>query len=535
MRLRTDDRAVTVQIGTVLLFAVLIILLSTYQATVVPQQNEQVEFNHNQQVQGDLQELRDEILRTAVTDAGGTASISLGARYPERALFVNPAPPSGTLRTTAPANVTVENATAVGETGDYWDGSAQNFSTRGLTYDPIYHAYQRPPTTVYENGVLYNRFDGANRILAGQRLVRGNRISLVTVNGSLSESGSARANVDVRAVSVGTRTVTVRNESSNVSVVVPTTLPAETWTELLAAEMSESDGDRRHVLAVEDGRGENAVRIVLEPGTYELQLAKVGVGGEVSDTGPHYVTDVRGDNASVPENSTRKLVVEVRDRYNNPVLGARVNISLVDNQIPDRLVHLGESGKSLKNLKTGSDGRVTVRYDLGNFQGQNQKVAVRASIASVPSNNPRSAFARGTTDNLTYSLTAVSVSGQGTNGGKYPPDIVAFTVNDASQECIEQGNGGCRGGTDNAEFDVNWEVTDDDGDFESVTVYVNKSGETVETYTKPSGTKTYTEDGAYGEDYTVKLVAYDGEGNRMCEVVTDTADGDDADQTRSSC
>ncbi|USZ67707.1 Ig-like domain-containing protein [Halorussus salilacus] len=371
MRFRTDDRAVTVQIGTVLLFGVLIVLLSTYQATVVPQQNEEVEFNHNQQVQGELQDLRDELLRTAATDSGGSASVALGTRYPERALFVNPAPPSGTLRTTPPSNATVGNATAVGETGDYWNGSDRNFSTRGVTYAPVYHEYRRAPTTVYENGALYNRFESANRTLAGQRLVRGNRISLVALNGSLAESGSATESVDVRPVSAATRTVTVENESAdeNVTVVVPTNRGAEEWTDLLAEELDEDEDDpERRVTAVEDATttdGANAVRLVLEPGTYELELAKVGVGSDVSGVDAHYVTTVRGDSETVRAGGEQRVVVEVRDRYNNPVSGARVNVSDPDDPVTPERTETDAEGRATFVYRAPDDpGPKTVAFNI---------------------------------------------------------------------------------------------------------------------------------------------------------------------------
>ena len=424
MRLRTDDRGVTVQVGTVLLFAVLIVLLSTYQASVVPQQNEQVEFNHNQRVQGQMQDLRDELLRTAVTGSGGSSSVALGTRYPVRAVFVNPAPPSGTLATTPAANVSIRNATADGEVGDYWTGSARNFSTHGLTYDPLYHVYQNPPTTVFRNGVLYNRYPDANRTLSTQRLVRGNRISLVALNGSLSESATGSATVDFRAVSAATRTVTVRNGTANLSVVVPTSLPegeaVGLWRNLLADQLNQSRGDDRRVLAVEAGPrpGVDDVRIVLEPGTYELQLAKVGLGSDVTGVEPRYATDVRGDNASVAEDSAQRLVVEVRDRYNNPVRGARVNATLVSSGLSgDAIAAQNQRSETdLTDLRTDSEGRVTLRYDaVENLDDERSRsVEVRVSADRVPGGG---SFRTGAPLNLSFNLSVVNTDGSGLDGG----------------------------------------------------------------------------------------------------------------------
>ncbi|WP_158056135.1 hypothetical protein [Halorussus halophilus] len=424
MRLRTDERGVTVQIGTVLLFAVLVVLLSTYQAQVVPQENSQVEFKHNQQVQNQLQDLRDELHRTAATDSGGSASIPLGTQYPVRALFVNPPSPSGTLRTTelgTDSKVSIENAVASGETRDYWDGSTQEFSTRGLSYEPNYHVYQNAPTTVYANGVLYNRFDSAKTVVAGQRLVKGNTLSLVTVDGTLSKSSSQSLSVSPTAVSASTRTIAVRESGDPIELTVPTELSATMWEEtLLEDEFDGSDSDEdAYVQAVESVPGEDAVRIVLEPGTYELQLAKVGVGNDVSGVEPHYVTDVSGDNTSVAENSTRKLVVEVRDRYNNPVTGARVNLSLVSNDLPDRLHYRGEVGETLTDVRTDGQGQVELRYEVDEFDGANRRVKVRTSIADVPPTSGE--FEDGAQENLTFRLSVYGVGGPGNGNGPGGP------------------------------------------------------------------------------------------------------------------
>ncbi|NEU56109.1 hypothetical protein [Halorussus sp. MSC15.2] len=362
MRLRTDDRGVTVQIGTVLLFAVLIVLLSTYQASVVPQQNEQVEFNHNQQVQSQLQDFRDELLRTAVTGSGGSASVALGTRYPVRAFFVNPAPPSGTLATTSPADVRLVNAKAAGETGDYWNGDDRSFRTRGVTYEPLYHVYQDPPTTVYRNGVLYNRFDDANRIEAGQRLVRGNTVSLVALGGSLSKSSSGTASVNIRPVSSATRTVTVRNEDGEeLAVVVPTKLSVTEWRELLEGERDpEEDDPGKHVTAVEDA-GSDRVRISLEPGVYELRLAKVGVGSDVNEPTATYAVDVEGNGATVRADGTQRVVAEVRDEFNNPVSG--VSVTVTDSPSGGDLYDAETGDPSDTTVTTDDRGRAVFTYD----------------------------------------------------------------------------------------------------------------------------------------------------------------------------
>ncbi|WP_134669890.1 hypothetical protein [Halorussus marinus] len=364
MRFRADDRGVTVQIGAVLLFAILIVLVSTYQATVVPQQNEQVEYNHNQRVHGELQELRDEVYRAAATGTGGSATVSLGTRYPERALFVNPAPPSGRLATSADASLRIRNAAATGEVGDYWDGTARPYPTRGLTYEPRYSVYQDPPTTVYRNGVLYNRFADATVTLAGQRLVQGDRISVVTLDGTVSESTNGVASVNVRPVSATTRTVSVQNSApdEDLTIVVPTQLDAGEWEGLLEGELDEDGTDPdKHVSAVEPVAGEDAVRVVLEPGTYDLQMAEVGVGSDASETSPTYAVDVDGDGAVVREDGTRRVVVEVRDEYNNHVSG--VDVTVTTDPSKGRLYDAETGDESDQTVRTDSDGRATFVYE----------------------------------------------------------------------------------------------------------------------------------------------------------------------------
>ena len=235
MTLRGDDRAVAVQIGAVILLGFLMISLSLYQATVVPNENREVEFQHNQRVQSDMLEVRNAILGTAATGSASPAAVELGTQYPTRAVAINPSPPSGTLSTSSLGTVQVRNAVAddaattepdYPETADFWNGTTQNYTTKSLEYRPSYANYDNAPTTVYENGLVYNRFRSGNVTRSGQPVVAGTRISLVALSGNLSRGGTSSLVVDPEAVSVSTRTISVTNESAgeNVSVVVPSEL-----------------------------------------------------------------------------------------------------------------------------------------------------------------------------------------------------------------------------------------------------------------------------------------------------------------------
>ena len=333
MRFRGDDRAVTVQIGAVILLGFLVVSLSLYQATVVPNENRQIEFQHNQRVQADMLEVRNAILGTAATGSAAPAIVELGAQYPTRTVAVNPSPPSGTLSTSELGNISVKNATAddastsgadYPETADFWNGTTRNYTTSALEYRPSYANYQGAPTTVYENGIVYNRFQSGNVTRSGQPVVAGTRISLIALDGELARGGSSSLLVDPEAVSVSTRTVSITNASAteNVSVVVPSELNAQDWTDLLNEtgdyDPSADPNDGAYVYRVADRQ--NGVELYFERGeTYQLTLSTVGVGSTVGDTEPAYMTSAEDLERGPLIDRTYSFVVEARDKYNNPI------------------------------------------------------------------------------------------------------------------------------------------------------------------------------------------------------------------------
>jgi len=420
-----DDRGVSTVIGAVFLLGVLVILLSVNQAVVVPDQNRGLEFNHNQEVRGQLSELRSAVVSSVGGADPRSVTLDLGLRYPPRVVAVNPGPATGQIRTigTTDDAVTfgVENATALdSEVGDFWNGTERAYSTGALAYRPNYNVYDSAPETVYENSLLYDDFGERPLVRAGQALIDGDRLSLVALNGSLGRTSSAATTVDVQPLSASTRTVTVTNESagSNITLTLPTRLDRSEWEEVLADER-----DAGTVVDVRSGTVAgsplDAVVIELAPGTYRLQMAKTGVGSWTRGTDEAYFTDVDGQNASVPEDGTQRIVVEARDRFNNPVAG--VDVTVATNGTGEiRPATAGPSANAGTAAMTADDeGRAAFVYVApDNVDRGPQAARVNATFEtglspSVPG------FNRSTPENVTFDLTVRNTDGSGyaTGGG----------------------------------------------------------------------------------------------------------------------
>jgi len=400
--LREDARGVSPVIGAVLMVAVAMLLLSVLQTTAIPALNAQHEFQHNQELQTDLVELETTVDRVAATGTGETAPVDLGLRYPPRLLFLNPPPVSGTLRTTTPGEVTVSNARATGETGDYWDGTPRRFATTTVVYSPAYNEYGAAPTTVYEPWAVYNRQDDGTIPLTETDLVDGRRISLVALEGQYSASRAGTVGVNAGPRSAPVREVTVRNGTAPITLTVPTGLRNDTWTGLLEAELA-GNGGRITALSCAaeppDPCGE------LTPGTYDLRLGGVALGSGSAERTATYLTDVEGNATAVPESGRQRLVVEARDGFDNPVSGVAVTAALGDD--PGTVERVTPT--------TASDGRAAFLYRPPDDVPASESVTVTARFGDGA-----------TRRTVTFDVRVVDLGGGGgTGGGSTSADAVA--------------------------------------------------------------------------------------------------------------
>lgn len=425
MRFRDDRRGVALQVGAILLLGFLVIGLALYQATVVPDQNERVEFDHNQQVQHSLQDVRNGILRTASAERTSPTTVPLGTRYPTRVVAVNPPPSSGRLATEPGGEVTLVGATAINdETADYWNGTNRSYATKRLSYRPDYSLYQSAPRTTYADTVLYNGFDGGTRAVTDQRLLEGNLLYLVALNGSYSRSGTGAVSVSPTPVSTSDRTVAVNG--SDMAIEVTTDLSEDEWERLLS-DQYESNGGRIDGNASGVTVNGGTLTVDLVPNrTYRLRMAKVGVGTGVTDTDEQYLTVVDGAD-SVTAGGTRRIVLEVRDGYNNPVSGVTVGASV------------NRSDAAIRPNNGTSDGQGQVIYE---YVAPDSLPSARDDSINFSFERPvdRPDFSGAEPESVRINVTVVSLGGGGGGGDESLVEYVdgsAQVVNSQNKEDVE--------------------------------------------------------------------------------------------------
>lgn len=420
MSFRTDSRGQSMQIGAILLFGMLVVSMSAYQATIVPEQNEAVEHRHSTQVRGEMLDVRNGMLRAGADGETHPASVALGTAYPERTVFVNPPAPSGTLRTVerGGGGIVVENATAIdGETADFWAGTDRRYESRALVYAPDYNRYGSAPTTTYENSVLVDRYDHAVVNATGQRLVDGRRIDLVALRGSLSRTASGEVAVDPVGATGDARTVAVESSAADpLTVRIPTGLPESEWRDLLAGELGGAGNVSSLSCAGADPDPCGTLTLTLEPGTYDLRVTRVDVT-DVPASSPAYATDVGGDGATIPEGSSRRLVVEVRDAYNDPESGVRVNGTITDNAT-------GGDGLDRTEATTDRSGRAAFVYEAPDDVGTTSQAEVTVEFGGggEPARE------------VVFEVTVSDTGGGSAAGSSLPEGKVAYDDEDGDRE-----------------------------------------------------------------------------------------------------
>lgn len=447
-QLAADERAVSEVIGAVLVFGILIAVLALVQTQAVPATNEEVEFQHSQAIQTDMSELHEAISLTAAQGRSQSPTMKLGMTYPARLFFFNPSPVYGQLRTNATANVTLDHVNSTEGVNLLYTGGTYNYSTRPIEYRAGYHRFADEPVIIREVGTLYERYPAGTRVQGGA-FISGKQITLVTVNGTLQRNSLSAESVETVPLSAPARTVAITNKTHDINITVPTQLNNSTWTSILKSQY-ESNGGHIVDQSYEKSNPYNLLTVTLdEDETYKLRMASVGLGTQLHEPPPAYITTISGDNESVVDNGVLRVTVEVRDRFNNPVAGKRVNLSIFGSGNGTFF----PTSNTETTITTGADGRASATYDPPNVQGS-RNITIGASSDSIPSSGQFNPLTNSNHTNITVRL--ADTGGPIGIPPNYPPD--KFEVDDQSGDASPgQGNFALQ-----PRYEVDWKVTDPD-------------------------------------------------------------------------
>lgn len=240
-----DDRAVSEVLGAILLFGILVLAIGGYQSFVVPQQNAEIEHEHDQQVNDEFPTIQEAISNAAASGKQRTASLTLGTDYPVRSLAVGWPSVSGNLKTGASGSMAFKDDEGqnieVGEEDEEFltDTCGLDPETRSIRYRANYNELRNTGTYIYEHGVTYRHFeksDGQVLRRGEQELIDGDTIRLYPIqNGEFDRTTSSSERLRFQPGRTGSRMLGVPGDGE-VVLELPTELPEDQWRKLLSDE-----------------------------------------------------------------------------------------------------------------------------------------------------------------------------------------------------------------------------------------------------------------------------------------------------------
>lgn len=375
-----DERAVSPVVGFVLIFALIMIVFTLYQSSVVPAQNEEVEFKHSQVVEGQMTVLSDAIQQASVGGVQQSVTVSTGLQYPDRALAINPGAPAGTLQTRNERTFKLDGINVDGSA--YWDGkmeSSHSFTTKSVAYTIGYNVQQQDPTFAIDNGLLSKKYGDGEFFSTEEHskmIASGKQINMYLIGGEYQET-AATASPTVKPISTSTEYLRFKSDGQS-EIPLASSSPGgnckEKWKGILGPGFSDENGNKYGFIKCNGA----VPKIKLKPNKqFSIRITKVGFGG-VDQSEPFEVVPTETSsvtiNGNVPTAELGAVVGEqtsftvvVRDRYGNPIqtdVRAETSDSSVESNLQETELTTNEDGEATFTYTPGSEGTKTIDITL---------------------------------------------------------------------------------------------------------------------------------------------------------------------------
>jgi len=343
---KSATKAVAPVIGFMLILAILFLAAAQYQANVVPVQERSTEVDHFTTITEDMSGLRSSIIQSASTGQIQTQELDLGVEY--NVLGLSQPARSGRLAyINESSNIVLRNTTNNREASNFWRGDEEReYETGFLEYSINYNRITSHADIYFEHGMMYrDEARGSDTNVryveeSEQSIIQGRSITIYTMQSNIATSRVGTTTVETQPISAPMNSVSVTNVKSDYPIIIqlPTRLSVDTWRdEILSEEIAAEDNDGAFVEKVREGTENGTIEIELSEGeTYNLRMARIDLTTQSQRTSTafeekQYIA-VQTQSANVREGSSIGLEAEVRDRFNNGVIGAEVTVESQDTQ-----------------------------------------------------------------------------------------------------------------------------------------------------------------------------------------------------------
>lgn len=383
---REDERGVSAIIGAILLFGMLIVALAGYQATIVPQQNAATEFEHMQQVENELLELKTGMSTAGQANTPHFQTVKLGTTYQQRLFTINPRPATGTLETSETYDITISD-------GD----ETVEVETRFVSYTPRYFELDTGSLWI-DNSVLvlderYLESRTGNVVVRDEQnlVTDGERLKVTAVQNEFREQGVQRVGVRVYPTRTGEEKLDVLDESSELDVRLPTRLTEDEYWSVMSDEVSDVSAISFEGVSenVASGRAGDIHELQFTVESIEqLQFNTIGIGSEPVES-PGRTTEFVGGSPSPgpgpgpsPGGDVEfvSLSAEVTDSGASAIREVSFESDVSEQGVDVEFTVVDDDGVSESETVVSESGVQDVTVNLGELRGNNRPVTVTADI-----------------------------------------------------------------------------------------------------------------------------------------------------------
>jgi len=336
-----NESGVSPVLGFVLILAIGVTLITNMQINSVPIWNLQEDLDHLEMMTADLNDLKSKIDSSFTNSAALSSSLSMGFKYSPKGIFYNP-------RENAVVTFSIKNDTwaEIRYNELMTEGLDDSTRIKNLSRVSMTYALQGTATInpfFYENGVIWRSGYTRNN----QNIAMNGRLNLQSVT-----------SMDQTIREIGKRTINIYPTSPQKNTVIGKNVYLILHTEYSdwwATRIKENGGRIR----INDSTKKIVIASFDQIPIYmaETQINVLSQTSPESQT-PFRLVQIPLQTAYLPIIGSTSLIVEVQDKYNNPVPNIRVNFSINSSKKP--LNAYSTAVLEQNYAISGTDGRASI-------------------------------------------------------------------------------------------------------------------------------------------------------------------------------